>query len=521
MSSIILYNMKKKLYFTVFTLIFSTFLLFAETESSNSSSSSSFTSTDNIKKAQVATATNEYIVTAGDIYTLAYAGNSFSISVDSTYKVRIANLGIINAKGLTLQEFKNRVETLILSNYPTMGVQFFLANPAQFHVFVKGEVSSAQTVETWALERASSLLKRYYTNYSSTRLFTIVSDNGKAKSYDLFKASREGDFSQDPYLRPGDTIIVPKIDRKVEINGEVFRPGTYEILSGEELSELIFNYADGFTPFAKKDNIEVSHFIKKTGLYQTSYYNETDLLTTIPLDSYDKVYISSVKDTKQVIYVEGAVNSKYDPITKEIILNENETLSAGEVISSPTSMNKLQFEYSQGKSIVTFILENASMFVNSSNLRDAYIIRKNEDSDEIIPIDIDKILYPSKKDNSISDFEIKVNDRIIIPYTQYYVTVTGGVNSVGKYAYQPGKTYEYYINLANGFNLDENLFNSVKITDKNGKKLSKKSEIPPDAVIYASRNSPNNGWLIPLITSIVNFISVCMGLYVSFVALSK
>ena len=174
--------MNKKKYLLLFGFVFSVFLLFAETVNSESTSNTSFTSTDNIKKAQVATATNEYIVTAGDIYTLVYAGGSFSVSVDSTYRVRIANLGIITAKGLTLQEFKNKVETLIISNYPTMGVQFFLANPAQFHVFIKGEVSSAQTIETWALERASSLLKRYYTNYSSTRLFSIVSESGKKKS---------------------------------------------------------------------------------------------------------------------------------------------------------------------------------------------------------------------------------------------------------------------------------------------------------------------------------------------------
>ena len=156
-----------------------------KTTSTSSASDSTYTSTDNIKKAQVAMATNEYIVTAGDIYTLAYSGGSFSVSVDNTYRVRIANLGIINAKGLTLQEFKNKVESLIVNNYPTSGVQFFLANPAQFHIFVKGEVISAKTIETWALERASSVLKNLYTEHSSNRFFTVVSENGTEKQYDL------------------------------------------------------------------------------------------------------------------------------------------------------------------------------------------------------------------------------------------------------------------------------------------------------------------------------------------------
>ena len=61
----------------------------------------------------------------------------------------------------------------------------------------------------------------------------------------------------------------------------------------------------------------------------------------------------------------------------------------------------------------------------------------------------------------------------------------------------------------------------IKITDKNGKKLSKKSEIPPEAVIYASRNSPKNGWLIPLITSIITFITTCLTFYGTIISLSK
>ena len=53
------------------------------------------------------------------------------------------------------------------------------------------------------------------------------------------------------------------------------------------------------------------------------------------------------------------------------------------------------------------------------------------------------------------------------------------------------------------------------------KNLQKKSEIPPEAVIYASRNSPKNGWLIPLITSIITFITTCLTFYGTIISLSK
>lgn len=492
-----------------------------KTTSTSSASDSTYTSTDNIKKAQVAMATNEYIVTAGDIYTLAYSGGSFSVSVDNTYRVRIANLGIINAKGLTLQEFKNKVESLIINNYPTSGVQFFLANPAQFHIFVKGEVISAKTIETWALERASSVLKNLYTEHSSNRFFTVVSENGTEKQYDLFKSTRNGDFDQDPYLRPGDTIIVPKVDRKVEIKGAVYRPGIYELLPGEELKSLIFEYGDGFTHFALKTKIELSRFTGNANFYDTSYYKETDLITDIPLNCYDKVYISSLEKVQPVIFAEGAVNNLYDTEKKILLTAETKEedsatdIIPGMVASEPQPTTKLRFEYSEGKSFVQFILENSQMFINSSDLANSYIVRKNSETgeNEIITTNINNILFPSKNSQNFEDFALVENDKIIIPYTQYYVTVTGGVNAEGKYAYQPGKKWNYYVNLANGFNLDQNLFRVVKITDKNGKKISKNSEIPPEAMIYASRNSPKDGWLIPLLTAIMTFITTCLTFY--------
>jgi len=511
--------MNKKIAAIILGCLISGFSLYAE------ATASSYTSADDVKKAQIAMSTNEYIVTAGDIYTLAYSGGSFSVSVDSTYRVRIANLGIVNAKGLTVQEFKNKVESLIISNYPTSGVQFFLANPAQFHVYVKGEVSSAATVETWAMARASQILSAYCTSYASRRLFSIISADGVETEYDLFKSTRYGDFSQDPYLRPGDTIVAKKLDRVLTISGEVRRPGSYEVLPGEELKSLIFDYADGFSPSANKDSIQIDRFTGKKDSYETSYIKETDLHSEIPLACYDQVYVAANTEMKTVVYVEGAVSNRYDYAIRDLVAevddNGNEIASLpGDLTVVPSSIAKLRIPVTNGKTWNKFIIENSKMFLNSSDLNNAIIWRYNEASgkDEKIDINVYDILYTSKNDKA-EDILIMPNDVLEIPFTQYYVSVTGAVGAVGKYAYQPGKDWTYYINLANGFNLDQNLFSAIKITDKNGKKLSKKAPIPPEATIYASRNSPNGGWLIPLITSIISFLTTCITLYTVIISL--
>ena len=151
-----------------------------------SADNSNYTSTDDVKKAQMAMASNEYYVTPGDLYSLVYQSAVYTISVDSNYKVRIANLGIINTKGMTIQDLKNKVETLVVSNYPTSGVQFFLSNPSQFNVYVKGEVSKATSVDAWALNRLSDIISGYFTSYSSKRDIKIISIEGEEKA--LFKS---------------------------------------------------------------------------------------------------------------------------------------------------------------------------------------------------------------------------------------------------------------------------------------------------------------------------------------------
>lgn len=497
----------KKLTVILVSFLLSVSFLFAD------SSNTAFTSDDDVKNAQIAISSNEYLVTAGDIYTLVYSGGSFSLSVDSTYKVRVANLGIIDARDLTLQEFKNKVESLIINNYPSSGVQFFLANPAAFQVYIKGEVTYTAVVEVWAMQRVSDVIPSYFTNYSSRRLINIISANGKEKKIDLFKASRNGDLSQNPYLRPGDTIVIPKLDRKVTISGAVKRPGVYELLPGEELSSLIFDYADGFTPYADHNSIAISRFVGGKELYNLEYIKETDLHTDVPLACYDRIVINTTLYQRAMIHVDGYVREDYNYATENNYEVETPTTTAN-MLNEPTAAVHLSIPYEKGVTCKTFITQHARMLTNYSDLANAYVLRKNDNGDEQkIYVNLSEVIYPSGKDIVFDDIALEPDDTIVIPATVYYVIVNGAVMNPGRYGYQPGKTYEYYVNIANGFDLDQNLFEAVKIVDKNGKKLSKKSVIPPEARIYAKRNSPNGGWLVPLISSIIGLISSILGIY--------
>lgn len=482
-----------------------------------------------VSMAQQAIASPDYIVTPGDIYSLAMQGTTISVTIDSSYRLRVGSLGVINVKGLTFQELKNKVENLVISNYPTANVQFVITNPASFKVVITGEVTAAGEVTTWSLRRLSDVIKGRLTPYASTRQIIVESDKGVQKKYDIFQATRFGDMSQDPYLRPGDKIIVPKYERKVKLLGAVKRPGVYELLPDEQIQDLINVLGDGYTEDANKDDILLKRFVGGKEVWEKKHLKETDVIADINLFSKDEVNVLSYSLTRSVFYVEGSivVEKEKDSETTEDAATEIEVekdidtstkyISAG-TVSEPVSLNRILVEFDVGTSYAAIVKENKAWFVNNSaDLENAYIRRKiqNENSEpeeEIIKIDLKKILYGS---GFYEDLIVQADDVLYVPYVQYYVFVNGAVNAVGRYPYQAGKNYMYYVNLANGIDLNQNVFGTVTIKTKEGKRLSKKSVIPPEAVISVHRNSPSGGWLMPIIVSILTLISTVLTCFIS------
>ena len=250
------------------------------------------------------------------------------------------------------------------------------------------------------------------------------------------------------------------MDRSIELSGAVMKPGTYELMPGEELKELIFTYGDGFAPGANKDRIELSRYMGGYPLYSVDFLKESDLHVTTPLACYDKVHVSSMKDISAVLYVEGAVSKYYDPVTRRMVVSEDDENSydsryPGYVSGSPSTSARQIITYEQNMTLHQLIYTHSEMFINSADLTECYLSRITVGKDgkittEKIHINIDKVLHPVEGEPVQEDIELKPNDRIMVPFSQYYVTVTGGVASPGRYPYQPDKSWSYYVNLAMG-----------------------------------------------------------------------
>jgi protein involved in polysaccharide export with SLBB domain len=451
--------------------------------------------------AQLALSTPDYLVTAGDVYTLAYfVGSSVvesTIMVDSSYRIRVANLGVVEAAGKTFNQLKTQVETIVSTNYPLGSVQFVLRQPAVFKVYIRGEVQSPREMQAWALLRLATVLEEdNLTPYSSIRNVQIRSSNGQVRTYDLFQAIRTGDLSQNPFVRPDDVITVNRFERSVTIKGAVERPGTYQILRGENLRELIIRYGNGFAPTADPSRMELERYINRNSLAGDKItLGEQDITDNFALENYDVLSVPSIINLRPVLFVEGAVQSL--------------ELDSTSTVENLRASNRLIVVFNQGETYGALVRRSAGWFSAVSDTQNAYIIRGNTH----IPVNLNPLLYDAAYRN---DIEIKENDTLIVPFRQYFVSVAGAVYAPGRYPYIPDRDWEYYIGLAGGFT-QSNAGDTITIIDMNGKKLSKGDPIMPETTITAKSNSFLYGFnqFAPVVTTVLSIISTTLMLMTS------
>jgi protein involved in polysaccharide export with SLBB domain len=356
-----------------------------------------------------------------------------------------------------------------------------------------GEVNIAGDRPLDSLERLSSLLTGL-SDKASSRLAIVTSANGTTQTYDLFRSRRFGDLSQDPYIRPGDKIQVPPAGRKVSIAGEVFRPGTYELLPGENLESLALYYGDGFTLAADPGRLKLTRIHAQTA-GETRIFPYSGNAAMV-LEDRDVIDVANKARTRPVVFFEGALSR-----------GEGVVEQTGTEIEGTAKMEHLFYE---GETLGNAARANAERFTASSDLANVYVIRDGSH----IPMDLTRHLYY----NDFSrDLVLENGDIIVIPFRQYFVLVSGAVKLPGRYPYVPDRLAEYYINLAGG--RDELLNNGRGITltdiNKNRGRLRPDTVIAPEMMIWVPTNrfTAHFNQFGPIITTILSIVSTALTIF--------
>jgi protein involved in polysaccharide export with SLBB domain len=177
---------------------------------------------------------------------------SADLQVSKEGRIQVDNVGQIKVGGLTVEAAIERVkQQMARTAYPSIGrgeskIALTVGDTRTIQVTVIGayksgnySVSSLSTLLSVLTEAGGPSL------IGSYREIELIRDNKLFKKIDLYHFMQNGDQSQNIGLKDHDVVRVPAYKNRIEIKGQVKRPGIFELVGGESFDQFL-KYAGNF-----------------------------------------------------------------------------------------------------------------------------------------------------------------------------------------------------------------------------------------------------------------------------------
>ena len=389
-----------------------------------------------------------YIIGPGDeIIVMLWGETQFRqvLKVDREGFIFLPELGQVFVIGLNLALLESKLYKVLSQAYSSLNpvngkassfLDVSLGNLRPLRIQVIGEVAQpgAYTVSPNATLFSSLYYFNGPTNLGSLRDIRLIRDGKKIASIDFYDFLLTGKKLKDEKLQLDDVIYIPKRLKTVQINGEINRPGIYELKDDESLLDLIKITAglktsayleraqiDRIIPFEERKVKEIDREITDINIASIIKNEEQ-----FQLNDGDKIEIFSILDTRSnVVQIEGS-------ITRPGIYDIGDSLKLSELIVKAGDV-----------------------------LGDAYkeridIVRTLGDfNEELIKLNLSEVI----SGNPENDISLQGLDRIKI-YSKSdmiqdtYVTILGNVKNQGRYPLIKNMTVYDLIFKSGGF-IDE------------------------------------------------------------------
>jgi protein involved in polysaccharide export with SLBB domain len=382
----------------------------------------SFTSNSNI-----ATPLN-YEVGPNDVLKVILYGiqeYNTDLKVNFEGNVTIPNVGVVKVGGLTIEAATEKIrQQMARTAYSSLRggetkLSISLSNIRTIHVTIIGakkpgtyDLSSLSTVYgALSLAGGPSAIGSY-------RNIELVRNNKVTRIVDLYRFILNGDQSDNIGLKDNDVIRIPAYVSRVEVNGQVKRPGIFEV-SGKENFTKVLEFAGGFNDAAYTNNIKV---IQKDGrelLVKDLSKSEFD---TYAPKAGDVFVVSKILNRYQNrVKLTGAV---YRPDTYQLV----EGMRIADLIKKGDGLKEDAFT------------GGAQLFRLKPNL-----------IKEMVSINLTKALAGDKSENIYLQREDELFISSVLDLRDSFnVKINGEVHNPGKYQYADSMTVKDLITISGG-----------------------------------------------------------------------
>lgn len=357
-----------------------------------------------------------YVLGPGDELQISVFGvqeYNASVPVSVEGKVTIQYVGQIAVSGITVEAATQKIKASISKVYSTVRsgqsqVSVSLSRIRTIKITVVGgkqpgnySISSLATVYN-ALHLAGGPGQN-----GSYRNIELIRNSKVYRNIDIYRFLTKGDQSDNVGLKENDVIRIPAYTQRVTIEGQVKRPGIFEMKKGETFADLL-NFASGFNEFAYTVSVNV---VQKTGKeYKVHDINEADFTSYNP-QSGDVFKVTRILDRfENRIKIEGAI------------------------------FRPDYYSFTEGMRISDLVTRAEGLKEDAYTKRARIIRLKTDLTTEIVNIDLGAALSGDIN----ADIELKRED-VVTVYSildfreEYKVTIDGEVKNPG--------TYDYFENL--------------------------------------------------------------------------
>jgi len=202
---------------------------------------------------------NEYQISIGDVIGIVLSGSKeqiFDMKVQLDGTVSFPELGSISVAGESFLEVKNKFRNLIKQAYIGVSIDLSLKDLSAKKITIVGAVNNPGTylVNPFTTISNSLAYSGGIQQIGSLRDIRLLRSNGDSFVFDLYDLLIDGNRTNDITIESGDVIMVGAASKFINITGMIKRPGTYEILPEEDLSDLL-KFALGFAGGANTNKI--------------------------------------------------------------------------------------------------------------------------------------------------------------------------------------------------------------------------------------------------------------------------
>ncbi|MGB4774730.1 MAG: SLBB domain-containing protein [Daejeonella sp.] len=340
-------------------------------------------------------------------------------------KIQIPYVGLVHLNGLTIEEAYNQIKVKMQRIYPALAsgqtkLSVNLGSVRSIRVTIIGEVIQPGT---FTLSSLSTLFNALYlsggpSSRGSLRKIEIIRGNRVLQTVDFYSFLQKGLLDGNISLQDQDVIRVPIYTKRVAIDGQVKRPGLYELRDEETVQDLI-QYAGGFSDMAYKGIAKITQLGDKERKVKDV---SQDIYDRFVLKNADSVYFERISERfANRVVIEGAV---YRPGVFELTPN----LSLKEIIKKADGLR------------------------DDASLSGGYIKRVKPDLEKtMVSFNISRILAGTDQ-----DIPLMREDSIMISPVQdlkdqLSVTIDGFVRSPGTFAFRKGMNVADVLAMAKGF----------------------------------------------------------------------